>query len=53
MFSFTLSVELIAAAVSTAFYPNIFPVILSHKLWPGSVYFIMAALCIIPLFLLW
>jgi MFS family permease len=52
MFSFTLSVELVAAAAATAFYPNIFPVILSSNLRPGSAYFIMAALCIIPLFLL-
>lgn len=52
LFSFALSVELLAAALSTAFYPNIFPVIISTTHNPGSVYFIMAGLTLVPIFLL-
>ena len=52
MFAFVASTELLATATATAFYPNIFPVILSSNLRPGSAYFIMAALCIAPILLL-
>ena len=52
LFAFVASAEVLATAVATAFYPNIFPVTLTQGLRPGTTYFIMASLCLVPIPLL-
>ena len=52
LFAFVASSEVLASAVATAFYPNVYPLTLSHGLRPGTAYLIMATLCILPVPLL-
>ena len=48
LFSIVASVEVGGTMIGGIVYPYIFPVILEHSLKPGTVYFIMAALCVLP-----
>ena len=49
LFSLVASVEVGATMISGIVYPYIFPVILEHNLNPGTIFFIMAACCVLPL----